>query len=106
MHIAHYTRSQLLVETTSASSQSCSGSGRGSSQFPHIDEGGGLGGDELKDELMFDKDADAEADNMAGLSLGIFRCLATMLDACQRISRFGSSGVVKKGIPLMCIARK
>lgn len=36
-------------------------------------EGGGLGGDEQKDELLFDLNADLEADDVAGLGPGIPR---------------------------------
>ena len=63
MHIAHHTRSRFSLEMTSVSSQSCTGSGRGSSQFPWTKKGGGLRGDELGDELMIDLDADLEADD-------------------------------------------
>ena len=70
MHIAPRTRSRFSVETTSASSQSLSGFGGGSSQFPRIEEVRGLGGDELEDELVFDIDVDLEADDVAGPSLG------------------------------------
>ena len=91
---------------TNASSQSRSGSSGGSSQFPHTEEKGRPGGDKHKDELMFDVDTDLEADNMAGLSLDTCQCLTTMLSARLQISKFGSSGAVKKGIPLICVAGK
>jgi len=58
------------METASALSQSHIGLGGGSSQFPRIEEGGGLGGEELDVELMFDVDDDLEADDRAGASLG------------------------------------
>ena len=103
MHITHCTRSQFLVEMTSTSSQFRNGSSGDSSQFPHTKEEGGPGGDELEDELMFDVDANLEVDNVARLSNGTCRCLAVMLGACPRISKFGSSNVVKKGMPLMCM---
>ncbi|KAK7835606.1 hypothetical protein CFP56_023322 [Quercus suber] len=65
IHIAHHTKSQCSVETTNASSQSHIGSGGGSSKFPQIEKGGGLGGAELDDELIFDLDIDLEANDMA-----------------------------------------
>ena len=40
------------METTSASSQSRTGSGGSFSQFLQIEEGGGLGAKELDEELM------------------------------------------------------
>ena len=41
------------MEIASDTSQSHTGSGGDSSQFPWIEEGGSLGGMELEDELMF-----------------------------------------------------
>ena len=69
IHIAYRTRSRCSTETTSASSQSCTSLRGGYSQFPWAEEGGGLRGNKLRDELMFDVDADLEADNIAGLDL-------------------------------------
>ena len=66
---AHCTRSRCSVETASASSQSCIGSGGGYSKFPWIEEGRGPRGSKLGDELMFDVDADLDADDTAGPSL-------------------------------------
>ena len=74
MHIAYHTRSRCLVETTSASSQSHIGSGKGSSQFPHTEEGGNPKGDELEDELMCDVDVDLVANDAFGPGPGTFRC--------------------------------
>ena len=54
------------MEIANASSQSHTSLGGSSSQFPWTKEGGDLGGVELKDELMFDLDADLVADDMAG----------------------------------------
>ena len=59
---------------TSASSQSYIGLGGDSSQFPRTEEGGGPRGKELDDELMFDIDADLEADDRAGPGPGALRC--------------------------------
>ena len=42
-------------------------------QFPRTEEGGGLGGDELRDELMFDVGVNLEADDSVGSSLGASR---------------------------------
>ena len=50
------------MENASASSQSRSGSGCGSSQFPWTKEGGGLGGN----KLMFDVDVNLVADDTVG----------------------------------------
>ena len=61
------------METASASSQSLTGSGRGSSQFPWKEVGEGPGVDELEDELMFDLDVDLEANDRARLGLGALR---------------------------------
>ena len=47
--------------------------GGGSSQFPRIEEGGGSGGDKLRDKLMFVMDVDLEADDAVGFGLGASR---------------------------------
>lgn len=49
--------------------------GGGSSHFPWIEEGGGLG----RDELMFDVDADFEADDIDGQGPGAPRCKSCKL---------------------------
>ena len=74
IHIAHCTRSRCSMKTTSASSQSCASSKGYSSQFPQIEEGGGPGGEELDDELMFDIDVNLDANDKGGLCLGAPRC--------------------------------
>ena len=61
IHIAHYTRSRCSVEMASASSQSRTSSGGGSSLFPRTKEGRGPRDEELEEELMFDIDADLVA---------------------------------------------
>lgn len=58
------------MEVASASSQSRTFLRGGSSQFPQTEEGGGLGGVELEDELMFDLYMILEADYMAGRGPG------------------------------------
>lgn len=50
-------------------SYSCTSSGGGSSQFPQTEEGKGLRGEELDDDLMFDIDANLEADDRVEPSL-------------------------------------
>ena len=50
------------METGSALYWSRTGLGEGSSQFPRTEEGGGLGGN----ALMFDVDANLEADDADG----------------------------------------
>lgn len=61
------------METASASSQPHTGSEGGSLQFPRTEEGEGPGGEELDDELMFDVDADLEADDRNERSPGASR---------------------------------
>ena len=73
IHIAHRTSSQCSIEMANAMSQSCTCSGRGSSQLPQTEEGGGLEGDELEEELMFDVDADLVALDRARLGPGAQR---------------------------------
>ena len=73
IYIAHHTRCRCSVETASASSQSHTNSRGDSSQFPWTKEGGDPGGVDLEDELMFDLDADLEADDMAGQGTGTLR---------------------------------
>ena len=57
------------MEIASALSLFRTSSRGGSSQFPRIKEEGGPGGEEFDVELMFDVDADLEADNRAEPSL-------------------------------------
>ena len=73
IHKAHRTKSRCSVETSNASSQSCTSLGGGSSQFLQIDEGGGPRGAELEDELIFDLDMDLEANDMARQIPGTLR---------------------------------
>ena len=73
IHIAHHTRCRCSAETASASSQSHTSSRGDSSQFPWTKEGGDPGGMELEDELMFDLDADLEANDMVGQGTGTLR---------------------------------
>ena len=47
---------------------------KGSSQFPHTEEGGNPKGDELEDELMCDVDVDLVANDAFGPGPGTFRC--------------------------------
>lgn len=61
--------------------QSCTRLRGGSSQFPWTNEGGGPGGVELEDDLMFDLDADLEADYMVRQGPGTPR-------HCNRKPRF------------------
>ena len=70
IHIPHRTSSQCSVETVGASSQSCTGSRGGSSQFPQTEEKGGPEGKELEKKLVFDVDADVAALDRVGPSPG------------------------------------